>query len=321
MRALPALVLALAACGGSGSDEPPPRPARGLPSLAATPAGPDDVVVAQVDGRPVWGSCVAAQARQRSIPDRAAALRVCIDFELLAQAAERRGLATAPEVDEPTRAALANRLVQVDFEARYRGPDDLRREIDRIVQANQHRMYRPELRRSVYVRVELPKQASAELAQAAKQKADEIYADLQGGGYLPPHLPAAAERHRDPTGKLKVVSADFRPATREALIDGYREALFGLAEVGQVAAPARTSEGWDIILLAEIIPERTFTREDIALQLFPDLRRDRFARWVDQLAKENKLSLSIDYEELKKLDEGDAPATPPTPPNPTRQGG
>jgi hypothetical protein len=53
-------------------------------------AAADDVVVALAAGRPVYGSCVAAQA-ERGHLSRDAALRECIDFELMAQEAERRG--------------------------------------------------------------------------------------------------------------------------------------------------------------------------------------------------------------------------------------
>ena len=55
---------AVLACGGSGPELPPPRPIGPPAAVVGSSAGPDDVVVAQVAGRPVWGSCVATQARR-----------------------------------------------------------------------------------------------------------------------------------------------------------------------------------------------------------------------------------------------------------------
>jgi len=66
------------ACGGSS--EPTQRPATGVEAIA-TQQGAGDVIVAQVNGRPVWGSCVTAQSRGKS---KQAALDECVAFELLA---------------------------------------------------------------------------------------------------------------------------------------------------------------------------------------------------------------------------------------------
>src|SRR5687768_16245068 len=97
------LVTLLAACGGSTA--PPPAPSGPPAAFQPTPA-PDDMQVATVNGKPVWGSCVAAQA-SRGV-SKQMALQQCIDFELLAQAAEARGFATDPDVHVETREALVN---------------------------------------------------------------------------------------------------------------------------------------------------------------------------------------------------------------------
>ena len=96
------LVLAFAtACGSSKA--PPPAPS-GPPAPTIAPAARGDVQVATVDGRPVWGSCVTAQVARGAT--REEGLRQCVDFELLAEAAEHRDFATDPEVVHATRAAL-----------------------------------------------------------------------------------------------------------------------------------------------------------------------------------------------------------------------
>src|SRR5262245_17970595 len=121
MRSLALALASVAACSGAPDPASTPRAAQAV-SLVAPARGSDDVVVAQVNGRPVWGSCVAAQLQRMPAATRDGALRECVDFELLAQAAETRGLAAQAEVTDETRRALVSRLVETGFEDRHRSP-------------------------------------------------------------------------------------------------------------------------------------------------------------------------------------------------------
>ena len=69
-------VLGSVACGGSSAPAPVPSVAL---STISPPASPADLEVARVNGRSVWGSCVAAQLG-RGAPSRQAALDQCIAF-------------------------------------------------------------------------------------------------------------------------------------------------------------------------------------------------------------------------------------------------
>src|SRR5690349_5838184 len=96
-RSLPTLLLAVAltACGSSSTPGTQPGATSGPPApLVASPAGPQDVKVATVNGRPVYASCVQTQAARGA--SKQDALQQCIDFELLAQLSLQ--YATDPEV-------------------------------------------------------------------------------------------------------------------------------------------------------------------------------------------------------------------------------
>lgn len=312
-RALGCAVAALAggaaACGG---EAPPPRPTSPSPAPAASPAaGPDDVVVATVDGRPVWASCVAAQLA-RGARTRRAALDECIDFELLAQAAAARGLARAPalrdladrELAEARRAALAGRLVELELEARYRAPEDLRELLDRAVDQYRDQLDQPELRASAFARVEVPAGAPPEADAAARALAERIAGALAGeAGLFPVHLREAADRLAAGAG-LRVTHGDFRAATREALVAPYAAALFSIPEVGRIAAPARTEWGWDVVLLTRLAPAKVHTRDEVAAKLFPEARRQHFYRWVNGLAAARGVRVELDPERVARLLEG-----------------
>lgn len=307
----PILVLgaALAAAGACGTEAPPPAPAGAPEPLASPAARPGDVVVATVDGRPVWGSCVAAQVA-RGAPARRAALDECIDFELLARAAEARGLAGDPEVREAARAALVSRLVETAFEDRYRAPADLGELVDRVVDRYRDQMDKPELRASAFARIEVPEGAPPEADAAARALAERIAGALAGEtGLFPVHLREAADRlaaaDRSAAGAgLRVTHGDFRAATREGLVPPYAEALYAIPEVGRIAAPVRTAWGWDVILLTERIAPRVYTREEIAAEVFPDVRRQHFQRWVNGLARSLGVRVELDAARIARLDEG-----------------
>lgn len=299
-----ALVLAIGigtACGNASA--PPPAPAGSATSLIAPPASADDPVVAQVDGRPVWGSCVAAQV-QRGAATRAAALDECIAFELLAGAAEQRGLAAHPDVVDATRTALVSRLLAAGFEDRYRTPSDLGERLTKVLDANEWRLHRPELRASTYARVVVPEKDAPPGADAtARELAEAIAAALRDQpGLSGPHLVEAATRLAEERG-LEVEHQDVKASVREALVTPYADALFAIPEVGRIAGPVRTRWGWDVILWTGGLPALERTRDELAAEVFPELRRGYFQVWVNQLVKEHGLTIEIDQDRLATLDE------------------
>jgi hypothetical protein len=177
--ALAMMVLSsVGACGGSNT---PTGPVAGTQAASpvATAAGRDDAIVAKVNDRPVWASCVRAQMVAMKKPDVRAALDECIAFELLAQESEKRGHARAPEVIEATRVALVNRFVETAFEARYAKPSDFGTRMAQWLADNTWRLHRPELRASTYVRVEMAPDVPRDMDAKGKALADRIYAALK----------------------------------------------------------------------------------------------------------------------------------------------
>src|SRR5262249_22589687 len=154
-------------------------PTRAAPDAIATPPlAADDTPVAQVNGRAVWASCVAAQARAIAAGSdgerRAAALDQCIALELLAHAAEALGLAAAPEVAPAVRGEEVNRLVEAEFEQRYRSPADLAPQLATVLTNSPWLLHVPELRNSSYARFVVPKDAPAEVEGRAHALADRL---------------------------------------------------------------------------------------------------------------------------------------------------
>jgi len=303
LLALATLVIAggAAACGGSPS--PTPVPSGPTASIVAPRASEADVVVAEVNGRPVWGSCVTEQAAAGA-QDRRAALEQCIDFELLAQAAEKRGFGADPDVQQATRTAMVNELVATEFEARYQKPSDLGPALDKMLAKNEWRLHRPDLRASTYVRAVVPADSPPDVDAAAKRVADAIVAELETeAGLLPAHLKAAADRAAAGT-KIEIQSQDVQQIPKEAAYEKpYLDALFSIPEVGRISKPARTKRGWDVLLWSGGLPPWESTREQLARDMFPELRRTQFLAWVAQLTKTSGIVVAIEPQNVALLGE------------------
>ena len=301
----------LAACGSSpGGSGAGPAPARAAVVIATPRLTADDAPVASVNGRTVWASCVAAQARSATGSDearRAAGLDQCIAFELLAQAAEARGLAAAPEVVEAARAAAVNRVVETEFEQHTRSPADLAPQVDAMMKANAWRLHVLELRASTFARFVVPTNAPAEVDARAHALAERLAAELAGQtGLFGVHLADAARRIAEGSG-IELNTSDFRPAHHDDLVESYAAALYAIPEVGRVSPAFRTPWGWDVVLWSGGVEARERSRDEIVAELFPELRRRQFQRWVTQLGKQLGLHIEIDEATVARLDTEGAP--------------
>lgn len=301
MRALPVLLLACSS--------PAPAP-RAAPVVIATPAlTAGDFAVATVNQHPVWASCVATQAAGLTGSEadrRRAALAQCEAFELLAQEAEQRGLADAPEVREAARAAQVNRLVELDFEQRYQTPADLKRPIDLVMSKNEWRMHILELRASTYARFIVPDKAPADVDARAHALADRLAAELAGQtGLYNVHLTEAAQRLAQGSD-IKIESLDVKPMHQDDLVDEYARALYGIPEVGQTSRAVRTKWGWDVVLWTGGVTAKERTRDEVVADLFPEIRRRQFQLWVTQISRSLGVKIDIDQANVAAMDSEDS---------------
>ncbi len=314
------LAMIAAACGGGGdggaedgASAPVVRPI----ATIAPPASADDVIVAKVAGRPVWGSCVVAQARlarvgsagPRSaaaggahVDDKKDALDQCIAFELMAQEAEARGFAPAASADDTVRIALVSRLVELAFEATHATPESLGDAMTKWLDANAWRLHRPELRASTYARIDVAKTASPEQDAAAKALSEKIAAAVAGEtGLFGVNLKEIANRLAAGSG-LKVDVVDVPPTQKPKFDPSYGDALYAIPEVGRASGAVRTPWGWDVVVWTGGLPPQETTREQMAKDAFPELRRVVFGAWVNGIIKELHIKVSIDPAQVARLE-------------------
>ncbi|MEZ4366955.1 MAG: hypothetical protein R2939_11780 [Kofleriaceae bacterium] len=288
------VLVAVVGCGREAPTEPPPPPPPAdLPPPGATPPADDgDLVVATVDGQPVWASCVAR--RGADLGDRDAALAECVDAELLAQAAAARGIAASPETQRELRRILASVLVERAFEERVRSPADLPADVRQATLTAFGALDWPEMREANYVRVNVdgPGVTNGLPDGEARALAQAIYDALPGRtGLTMAHLVEATHAVADPVvGAAKIgggaptqpvsVSRDPFRTARDGNVDpAFAAALFALPEVGTVSPPTRTQWGWDLVYFSDHRPAQTWTAEEALASEFVRVRQEYFERW------------------------------------------
>jgi hypothetical protein len=271
--------------GGGGAGGGAEEHAASEVSLEAR-AADDDVVVAQVDGKPVYGSCVAAQLRGGAAADRAAALAQCVDFELLAQEAARRGLAADGEVHEARQRETVRRFIDAEYAAAVRSFDDLPAELGAAPLARAHQLAdHPEFREAVYVRAPALDAPSGSPDDVwARGLAEEIHAGLADRTEL------TADEFREIAdriahGRHLEIGKPFAFPRHGRAVEEFAAATFAIPAVGMASAPTRTRWGWDVILLTKLSPESKNTDEELEAALFPELRRAYFTVWAQQFAR------------------------------------
>lgn len=294
MRGLVAIALLGSACGS-------PRPVettQGPPApLVAQPAGADDVVVATVNGKPVWGSCVTGQAARGAT--RRAALDQCIDFELLAQRAAAN--ADDREVRLATHTAMVSALVASAYEDAYTQPAQFGELWTKAYKKGVFRYRHENYRASSYVRVPVAAGAPPEVEAAAKAKADKIAAAVAPEtGLLGDSLLALAEKAVPGT---KLDHQDVTAYKIGALDDHYGDALFALKEIGRATGAVRTKWGWDIIVWTDDVPAADPPEAEITAALLPDVKIAYFGHWVDEIARSLGVHVTFDKDNIAKLED------------------
>lgn len=265
--------------------------------MTATPSSADDVVVATVNGQPVYGSCVASQAARGAT--KQAALDECIGFELLAQQAVR--FATDSEVVHETKRALVSQFIAREYEDRYSSPKDFGAAWDKFLEINKLKVDHGEARASAYVRLVLPKNATPAQDAAAKALAEDVAAKLRDErGLTGVHLKELGEQIVGTRGKVEI-SAVPAYLDNGGLVKAYADALFAIPEVGRTSNAVRTDWGWDVILLTERIAAEKLSPEEMRAKMLPELKRSYFGTWAKQVAK--AVSVKLFDENIPKLED------------------
>ena len=261
---------------------------------------PDDPIVAKVNGAPIYGSCVAAQAARGA--DKQHALNECIDFELLAQTAAQRALATDPEVVEQTRRAMVSALLARDYEEAHTKPEDFGAAWSQFINKT-HIVYHyrhAEYRAGTYIRV--PGFAN----KALSEQIAALLAPERGLFGIDARELVEANLH------VKLVPCDAKTTVpcwqdiplilRDGLEESFGTALWAIPEIGRASPPVRTSFGWDVIVWTDVEPAASPPDDEIKQHIVAELQKVYFTTWIDKVTRDSGLHVEHAPDEDKLLE-------------------
>jgi hypothetical protein len=282
------VALLCVACAAREAPAPAAPPGEAFTGSLSPPPASGAEVVAIVDGERIYAADVERVMAARGASARAA-LDELIGQELLAAEARRRGLLDDPEVVDTRRRERVRALLRREFEPSFDGPEDIpAAEVEEVWRLPSIRMYYDHDRYHgvAYVRAELKKDAAPE-AVAAAQKTAETFRALAVAARPETREAFFAVAAKLPPGqKVSAAPTQFYQTSRRGpAVEEFARAAMALEDLGDISPPVRTPWGWDVLYLAEIIPERRTPREEALLDIrknrFEAARRLAYQRWVD----------------------------------------
>ncbi len=286
------MCVALVACAAASCarDDSPELLKQAGSLVGAALAG--DETVANVDGRPIYASEIAAVARAQSCSAKEA-LETLVTAETLVSEAARRGLDRSREAHDAVKRETVRRLLNTDFESIV-GPSAVSmRDVRRAYNLN-----KATLDHSVYVDtwhilVQSKKTDSAETQAHAEALAKQILERAQKVPDLDAFKALATS----------MATAEFPTLRLEHIVtarDGWVETGYSfpahdkLKRPGDVT-PARTSYGFHTIYLLGRIPEKHVSFDDaipiMQNGLLPELRRARFMPYVENITAKHDVKV------------------------------
>ena len=287
--------LGLAACQGGESDERPPQPG--------------DVIVARVEGEPVWASDVKREAVAQGLigegepfdPATDLFRRVLdevIDQELLAREAERRGLDDSPIAQQRLEAArkriLGDMLVEtvVDDAISERAIEELYQEQRRLTEQSEE--FRA---RMILVRTR-----------------EEAEGDITLLAYGATFEGLAAERSIDESTRFNGGDLDY--FTVDTMPPAFGAALRE-ARAGDTVGPFQAEGGWAILRVEDRRQEQPLSLEQARPQILRFLTYDQVRQLLERLRGRAEIEILAEGDPLAVPGAPQEPASAPADTTPT----
>jgi peptidyl-prolyl cis-trans isomerase C len=249
---------------------PPPAAAGDAVVATPPPAAGGDAVVATVNGAPIKqsdldfaGSEVGAQLSQFPPADRRRMLlQFVIENQLMAEAAEKDNLGSAPNFEDRLKYHRRRALRDAYFDKNVRnGVSD---EAAKKVFSDKIAGMKPE--QEIHARHILVETEEDAKAVAERLKKGEDFATV------------AKEKSKDPSAE----GGDLGFFGRGQMLKPFEDAAFAL-EIGQVSDPVKTQFGWHIIKVEE--------KRDRPLPTFDDVKDTIMTQLVQQKAQQSAREL------------------------------
>lgn len=245
-----------------------------------------------------------ARARYGTVERKQEYLNSVVQFEVMADEAERLGLGKDPAVLHSMKEAMVRVMLQEVLRQRVPLRDISDEAVDAFYQEHRADYVQPERRRAVVILVDTRDGAErlkrSFEAEPAEEESERINAFRRLANQHSTHR-VSAENGGD---------IGFFEAGKDE-DDAYRietaRALFALEGVATVSEPHETERGWQLVMAMEHTPERVRPLEDVArdirTKLFEDRRQQARAEYIEELMQAAEVELFTERLEGVELPE------------------
>lgn len=292
----PMYLLLATALAGCGAAKEPPQATTMTQNLSPLVAK-DDKVVAQVNGTPILASDLEAQLESGGKASPREALEQLIQLELLAQEAQRRGLANDKAALKVRRQTMARQMLEVGFNRSF-GPDAVPLDMVEKAYKGYHRRYNhAELVRVSHVLILASEKEAAAKHKAARRAANAMRAAVAGKGLSDADFVARAKEAAAKFPDLRVHTETLTTDLHGRTDINFSSAAFALKKEGDVSGVAKTRYGYHVIRMIERIPARKDSLQKVEQEVRQGIADGAkpavFSRWIENLNKTYKIDVNM----------------------------
>ena len=248
-------------------------------------------VVARVNGVPILDSDLRHQLRHSPGVGRRQALAQLVKLELLAQEAERRGLAHHRTVVNARKRELAQLLIKRGFGAHFDKSSIPRELIERAYKVNKIRYVHPALVSVAYITaVAGRRRAPPEVHQRAKTLMARLAARARAAANLTAKdFVALADDPQVTAAGVKVTrETGYLTPLRGRSVPEFADAAFAIERIGGLSPIVQSRHGYHLIYLERRVPPKnrplSAVENEIRAQVFEEARRIALGEFVDKIA-------------------------------------
>jgi hypothetical protein len=245
---------------------------------ASTPRAPSSPVVARVDGAPITEDVVRATALREGVSARDA-LRMLVDEAVLAGEARRRGLGEAWREDDARWHARVRKLLEDEVEARNRGAQLPRAQVDAYIRGRRAAVCHDGLRRVVHAVFLAQGDARPEGRRLRMEAASALrrrIADTVGARPTEADLRRLAGLVAPPAPSVEGLAPLDRfggMSTGGGVVEPFARAVWSLSAAAPLSEAFETSFGVHVALLVEEVPPSGVSCESLRPTLTAELER------------------------------------------------
>jgi len=245
------------------------------------------------------------RSRYTTIERKKQFLRTLIQFEVLVLEAKKQGLDKLKEVRDARKQAMVKALLSRVVQ-RIQPTKVSDKELKLFYKQNYRKYNRPERRRVSHIFWSMPTGSKPEAWKKKKVTIEGVYNNIKNTNQKPRGFVDMVKAHsEDETTKAGGGDLGYGIATQKGgkWEPKFSAAVFALKKVGDLSGIVKTSRGYHVIRLEEIVPPLTQTfsqvRSLLEHRMLEKKREKVYTTYLKNLRKRHKVS--VDHKRLKEI--------------------